>query len=57
MPTMRMTFTFEPTATGSRFTGVTRFASLESMEQLVKMGMIEGMHSAMGQLDAVLAGR
>lgn len=57
MPSMRMTFTFEATATGSRFTGVTRFTSLESMEQLVKMGMIDGLRSAMGQLDAVLAGR
>lgn len=56
MPTMRMTFAFEATPTGSRFTSVTRFASLESMEQLVKMGMIEGLRSAMGQLDAVLAG-
>lgn len=56
MPTMRMTFTFESTVTGARFTGVTRFASLESMEQLVKMGMVEGMRSAIGQLDAVLAG-
>jgi uncharacterized protein YndB with AHSA1/START domain len=55
MPTMRMTFTFESTAAGARFTGITRFASLESMEQLVKMGMIEGMRSAMGQLDSVLA--
>lgn len=55
MPSMRMTFTFEPTATGSRFKGVTRFPSLESMEQLVKMGMVEGMRSAMGQLDSVLA--
>ena len=54
MPSMRMTFTFEATATGSRFTGVTRFTSLESMEQLVKMGMIDGLRSAMGQLDAVL---
>lgn len=57
MPSMRMTFAFEATASGARFTGVTRFASLESMEQLVKMGMIEGLRSAMGQLDAVLAGR
>lgn len=57
MPTMRMTFTFESTATGARFIGVTHFASLESMEQLVKMGMLEGMRSAMGQLDAVLVGR
>jgi uncharacterized protein YndB with AHSA1/START domain len=56
MPSMRMTFTFESTATGARFKGVTRFASLENMEQLVKMGMIEGMRSAMGQLDSVLAG-
>jgi uncharacterized protein YndB with AHSA1/START domain len=56
MPSMRMIFSFESTATGARFKGVTRFASLESMEQLVKMGMIEGMRSAMGQLDAVLAG-
>lgn len=56
MPTMRMTFTFEPTETGARFKGITRFASLKSMEQLVKMGMIEGMRSAMGQLDSVLAG-
>jgi uncharacterized protein YndB with AHSA1/START domain len=56
MPSMRMTFTFDSTATGARFKGVTRFASLESMEQLVTMGMIEGMRSAMGQLDAVLAG-
>lgn len=55
MPSMRMTFTFEPTPGGSRFRSVTQFQSLESMEQLVKMGMIEGMRSAMGQLDAVLA--
>ena len=57
MPTMRMAFTFEPTAAGSRFVGVTHFASLESMEQLVQMGMIEGLRSALGQLDAVLADR
>jgi len=57
MPSMRMTFTFEATASGARFTGVTHFESLESMERLVKMGMIEGLRSAMGQLDGVLAGR
>jgi uncharacterized protein YndB with AHSA1/START domain len=56
MPTMRMVFTFEPTPTGSRFTSVTYFPSLESMEQLVKMGMLEGLRSALGQLDGVLAG-
>jgi uncharacterized protein YndB with AHSA1/START domain len=57
MPSMRMTFTFESTVSVARVTGVTRFKSLESMEQLVKMGMIEGLRSAMGQLDAVLADR
>lgn len=55
MPSMRMVFTFEPTSTGSRVTSVTHFTSLESMEQLVEMGMIEGMKSALGQLDDVLA--
>ena len=55
LPYMRMVFTFEPTATGSRVTIVTHFPSVEAMQQLVEMGMLEGMQSAMGQLDAVLA--
>lgn len=41
MPTMRMTFNFDATDIGSRFTSVTHFASVESMEQLVNMGMQE----------------
>ncbi len=56
MPSMRMVFTFEPTPAGSRVTSVTHFTSLESMEQLVQMGMLDGLRSALGQLDAVLAG-
>ncbi len=55
MPSMRMVFTFEPTATGSRFTSVTSFPSVEAMKQLVEIGMEEGLRSAMGQLNAVLA--
>ncbi|HEX2079886.1 MAG TPA: SRPBCC domain-containing protein [Longimicrobium sp.] len=55
MPSMRMVFTFEPTDTGSRFTSVTHFPSLEAMQQLVDMGMEEGLRSALGQLDGVLA--
>jgi uncharacterized protein YndB with AHSA1/START domain len=55
LPSMRMVFTFEPTASGSRFTSVTHFPSVEAMEQLVQMGMVEGLRSAMGQLDDVLA--
>lgn len=55
MPTMRMVFSFEKTGQGSRFTSVTHFTSVEATEELVRMGMVEGMRSAMGQLDAVLA--
>jgi uncharacterized protein YndB with AHSA1/START domain len=55
MPSMRMKFSFEATGNGARFTSVTFFPSVEAMEQLVKMGMVEGLRSAMGQLDAVLA--
>ena len=55
MPVMRMVFTFEQTAGGSRFTGVTHFPSVEAMEQLVAMGIAEGMQSALGQMDDVLA--
>jgi uncharacterized protein YndB with AHSA1/START domain len=55
MPAMRMVFTFEPTPTGSRFTSVTYFPDLEAMERLVEMGMLEGLRSALGQLDGVLA--
>ena len=51
-----MTFTFETTPTGSRMTGVTRFPSLEAMEQSAT-GMEEGMRAAMPQLDALLAER
>lgn len=55
MPSMRMSFHFSKTANGSRFESVTTFPSLAAMEELVKMGMVEGTKSAMGQIDAVLA--
>jgi uncharacterized protein YndB with AHSA1/START domain len=48
-----MTFTFETTKTGSRMTGVTRFPSLEAMEQSAA-AMEEGMRAALPQLDALL---
>ncbi|MBK6493584.1 MAG: SRPBCC domain-containing protein [Gemmatimonadetes bacterium] len=54
MPTMRMVFSFHETPNGSRFQCVTTFTSTEAMESLVAMGMVEGMSSAMGQIDAVL---
>ena len=54
MPSMRMEFKFESTENGSRLVSVTTFPSLEAMEQLVAMGMLEGSRAAMGQIDAVL---
>ena len=55
MPSMRMVFTFEATDNGSRSTTVTHFNTLDELEQLVAMGMEEGMSAAMTQIDAVLA--
>jgi len=51
-----MLFTFVTTPTGSRVTIITRFSSLEAMEQTIP-GMEEGLRAAMPQLDAVLAER
>jgi uncharacterized protein YndB with AHSA1/START domain len=55
MPSMTMRMMFEPTSDGSRFTSVTTFPDLASMEQLVEMGMVEGATAAFGQMDDVLA--
>ena len=55
MPTMRMRFTFEPHDGGTRMVTVTSFPSREALEQLLKMGMEEGMTAAMSQIDGVLA--
>lgn len=55
MPSMRMTFEFETTDSGSRLVTTTHFGTLDQLEQLLGMGMEEGMTSAMGQIDEVLA--
>jgi uncharacterized protein YndB with AHSA1/START domain len=55
MPNMRMRMTFESTPDGSRLVSVTTFPSLEVMEQLSEMGMVEGATAAFGQMDDVLA--
>lgn len=56
MPTMRSGFQFAPTASGSRLTNTTWFTSLDDLEQLTKMGMVEGATMAINQLDVVLQG-
>jgi len=54
-PAMRMLHTFEATDSGCRLVSTTYFNSLDDLEQLLQMGMEEGLQSAMGQIDRVLA--
>lgn len=54
-PSMVMNFRFESTTNGARMTCVTTFPNVQAMEELAKMGMEEGMRSALGQLDGLLA--
>lgn len=54
MPVMTMRFTLEEAAGKTRLTLVTTFPSLEAMQQLVAMGMEEGIRTAMGQIDGIL---
>jgi uncharacterized protein YndB with AHSA1/START domain len=54
MPTMRMRADIEVTDTGSRMTVTTYFRSTAEMEQLVGMGMVEGIAEAVGQIDSLL---
>jgi uncharacterized protein YndB with AHSA1/START domain len=53
-PAMRAEFTFEATATGTRFTNVSHFDSADALEQAVDMGAAEGYRQAIDQLDVVL---
>jgi uncharacterized protein YndB with AHSA1/START domain len=55
LPATRMGFAFEATNSGSRLSTTSRFDSVEQMQQLLDMGMLEGAREAMGQIDQVLA--
>ena len=55
MPTMRIRVTLSERAGGGAQMSIeTTFSSLESMEQMVAMGMDEGMSAALGQVDALV---
>ncbi len=41
---------------GTEMTMVSRFPSIEAMEQLLEMGAVEGMTLGLGQIDDILAG-
>jgi uncharacterized protein YndB with AHSA1/START domain len=55
MPTMRLHVDFEQLGAGTRMTVTTHFNNADEMEQLVKMGMVEGLEGAAGQIDAIMA--
>ncbi|GGK94381.1 activator of HSP90 ATPase [Sphaerisporangium melleum] len=47
--------TIEPHGAGSRMTLATVYTSAEQLDQILAMGVIEGMSAALGQIDGVLA--
>ena len=56
MPVVRMVARLDEADGGTRMTLTSHFASLEHLEQLVAMGMEEGIRAASEQLDVLLAG-
>ena len=57
MPSVHMRVDITAVDARTRMSITTTFPSPEAMEQLVSMGMEEGMSQAVGQIDAILAGR
>jgi len=56
LPTMLFTVTLDALPSGAtRMLVETRFPSREAMDQILAMGMEEGITAAMGQIDAILA--
>lgn len=55
MPATTMTFVFSDVDSGTQMQTVATYTSREAMEQVLAMGMLEGMQAAMGQIDGVLA--
>ncbi|MFD1212117.1 SRPBCC domain-containing protein [Arthrobacter sp. GCM10027362] len=55
MGTAHAVVTLEPIGDRTRMTIVSTFESAEQLEQMLAMGMEEGMQQAMGQIDAILA--
>jgi len=51
----RAVVTFDEVGGRTRMTTVTTFESADQLEQMIQMGMEEGMREAMGQIDALLA--
>ena len=57
LPAARMEIRLAPTSSGGTAMTVTsRYASAEAMQQVLDMGVEEGLRGAMSQIEAVLAG-
>lgn len=56
LPTTRAQVVLEEIPEGTRMTITSSFQSAEQMQQLVEMGMVEGLTGAVGQMDVILAG-
>ncbi len=55
LPVTDVRVTFEPIPTGTRMAITSRYASTEALQQVLDMGMEEGMTLALGQVDGILA--
>ncbi|MCC2307631.1 SRPBCC family protein [Cellulomonas chengniuliangii] len=55
MPAIMLRADLRETPEGARMTITTRFPGVAEMQQMVDMGMAEGLGAAMGQIDAILA--
>jgi uncharacterized protein YndB with AHSA1/START domain len=55
MPITTMEVTFEDLGGRTRMTNTAHFATAEQLEQLLEMGMREGMLEALGQIESILA--
>lgn len=55
LPTMRMHVALSELGDGTRAVITSTFPSTEAMEQVIAMGVEEGLRASMGQMDAVLA--
>lgn len=54
MPVTHAVVTFEEVDGGTRMTMVSHFRTLEQLEQLVEMGMSEGIREAVGQIEDLI---
>lgn len=55
MPVARNVFSFRATDAGTRMETTTRYESAEALQQVLDMGMEEGLRGAIGQVDDLLA--